>query len=614
MNPLKSLRELDFRALTNRSYHPSPIAWEDQVLYFLLLDRFSDGNEAGFLGNDGVPVPGGTTPAFVAADAGNAVQTDADAERWREAGTQFVGGTLRGLAGKMGYLKRLGVTAIWLSPIFKQVASQQSYHGYGIQDFLDVEPRFGSREELVEVVNLAHAHGIYVILDIILNHTGDVFAYRDGQPGYDGGRRYPVAGYRNRLGQPALPFAPVNLAAEPGEFPDGAVWPAELQPAETFTQKGKIRHWDDYPEFCEGDFESLKDVNHGAGSLDDYRPSPALDALCDVYKYWIALADVDGFRIDTVKHMDLGATRFFSAVIKEFAVSIGKENFYLIGEITGGRQRAFETLELTGLDAALGIDDIPDKLEYLVKGYRNPNEYFRLFRNSELVQKESHVWFRNRVVTLFDDHDQVRKGADKARFCADAGSNRQLPAAVALNAVTLGIPCLYYSTEQGFDGHGGNDRYIRETMFGGEFGAFRSRQRHFFDENHPLYRAIARLLDFRKKHLALRRGRQYLRQISGDGVNFGLPEMLGGAIRSVVPWSRILNDVELLCAINTNADQSTTAWVTIDNRLHATGSTLTRLFSTNEAIGLAEVTVEARNGKAVRLTVPPAGFVVYGKT
>ncbi len=70
--------------------------------------------------------------------------------------------------------------------------------------------------------------------------------------------------------------------------------------------------------------------------------------------------------------MDPGATRYFASVIHEFAQSIGKENFYLIGEITGGRERAFHTLELTGLDAALGIDDIPDKLEYLVKGYRNP--------------------------------------------------------------------------------------------------------------------------------------------------------------------------------------------------------------------------------------------------
>jgi hypothetical protein len=77
----------------------------------------------------------------------------------------------------------------------------------------------------------------------------------------------------------------------------------------------------------------------------------------------------------------------------------------LIAEITGGRQWAFQTLETVGMNAALGINDIPDKVEYLVKGFRNPEDYFNLFRNSLLVQKQSHVWFRDRVVTTFDDHD-----------------------------------------------------------------------------------------------------------------------------------------------------------------------------------------------------------------
>ena len=138
----------------------------------------------------------------------------------------------------------------------------------------------------------------------------------------------------------------------------------------------------------QGDFFDLKDIHLGTGVVDDYTPSPALWNLCQVYKSWIAYTDVDGFRVDTVKHMDPGATRFFTSVIHEFTQSIGKENFYLIGEITGGRERAFTTLETTGMDAALGIDDVPDKLEYLVKGYRNAWEYFDLFRNSMLVHKE----------------------------------------------------------------------------------------------------------------------------------------------------------------------------------------------------------------------------------
>ncbi len=225
--------------------------------------------------------------------------------------------------------------------------------------------------------------------------------------------------------------------------------------------------------------------------------------------------------------MDPGAARFFASVIHEFTQRIGKENFYLIGEITGGRDRAFTTLEITGLNAALGIDDIPDRLEYLVKGYRNPDDYFSLFRNSELVHKQSHIWFRNKVVTLFDDHDQVRKGNHKARFCAGSPDwCKLLINVLALNTTTLGIPCIYYGTEQGFDGEGDSDRYIREAMFGGEFGAFRARQRHFFNENQPVYQELAKILAVRKEKIALRRGRQYLREISGDGQNFGLPAII----------------------------------------------------------------------------------------
>ena len=220
---------------------------------------------------------------------------------------------------------------------------------------------------------------------------------------------YPVLGFNDRFGKPSIPFAKTNPSA-PGAFPDpdGAIWPVEFQDPSFYTQKGRISNFDHDPEFREGDFFDLKDVHHGQGSVDAYNPSAALLDLCEVYKYWIAFANIDGYRIDTVKHMDPGATRLFGSAIHEFAQSIGKDNFLLVGEITGGRFNAFDTSEITGLSAALGIDDIPDKMEFLVKGFRNPNEYFSLFRNSLLIGKDSHTWFRNKVVTLFNDHEVIR--------------------------------------------------------------------------------------------------------------------------------------------------------------------------------------------------------------
>jgi len=208
----------------------------------------------------------------------------------------------------------------------------------------------------------------------------------------------------------------------------------------------------------------------------------------------------------------------------------------------------------------------------------------------------------------------VSKGERKARFCADAGVAELLVPALALNLLTLGIPCLYYGTEQGFDGAGsgdGADRYIRESMFGGNFGAFRSRGVHFFNESNPVYKYIAEIADLRSRLIALRRGRQYLRPISGDGMHFGIPTMMGGEIRSVVPWSRILSDSEVLCAINTHPSESRGAWVTIDATLHRPGDRLECEFSTDAGRIGTEVVAEARNGLSVFLTLPAASFAVY---
>jgi glycosidase len=622
----RSLQELDLAALSDRTFTPSPAAWEDQVLYFLMLDRFSDGNENDYFDNDGQAVLGGSTQPYRPEDAGNAVQTDQDAARWRDAGVHWAGGTLKGLTGKIGYLKRMGITALWVSPIFKQVAYQDTYHGYGIQNFLLVDPHFGTREDLREMVATAHRHGIYVILDIILNHSGNVFSYNpdrywtqdpnSGQWYLDArwdGQPYPVAGFHDQSGKPGLPFEAGSALDQPGVWPEGAIWPREFQSPGIFTGEGRINNWDYEPEFLDGDFFDLKDLHLGSGEVDDYVPSPAFWSLCQVYKFWIAYADIDGFRVDTVKHMDPGAARFFASVIHEFTQRIGKENFYLIGEITGGRDRAFTTLEVTGLNAALGIDDIPDRLEYLVKGFRNPDDYFNLFRNSELVHKESHIWFRNKVVTLFDDHDQVRKGNHKARFCAGSPDwNKLLINVLALNTTSLGIPCIYYGTEQGFDGEGDSDRYIREAMFGGEFGAFRTRQRHFFNERQPAYQELAKILAVRKEKIALRRGRQYLREISGDGQNFGLPVVLGGRMLSVVAWSRSFDDQNLLLAINTDPNQSRSAWVDLDASIYPAGRRLQCLYSTDPTqIGRPLTVRNAADRSAVSLTVPAAGFVIF---
>ncbi|MBC8101596.1 MAG: alpha-amylase [Cytophagales bacterium] len=628
----KSIAEIDFEELTrDRQFHPSPENWEDQALYFLLVDRFSDGRETNYKDNGGKLVRGEGTPRFrPSRDVNGAVKTPEDAKKWREAGDTFVGGNLKGLTSKLGYLKRMGITAVWVSPIFKQRRSDKySYHGYAIQNFLEVDPRFGTRDDLKTFVAEAHAMGIYVILDVIVNHCADVFAYGDAHggeiaPTYTG-EEFPVLGFRDKNGKPTLPFGPVDTRKHPDAWPEAAVWPCELQIPEAFTRKGTMQHWDAFPEFEQGDFFNFKDLNLGShDGQGKFCPSAALEALIQVYRFWIAYADLDGFRLDTVKHMGQGATRHFASAIEDFARALGKDNFTLIGEISGGRKSAHSTLDATGLDAALGIDEIPARMRSVITGSGNPADYFRLFRNHP---KEGHsddpAWWRGRIVTFFDDHDQVGRSV-KSRFAAEFGKDRHraekaVIAALGLNLMTLGIPCIYYGTEQGFNGHAqgtdGGDRYVREAMLGGEFGSFCSRGAHFFNENSRAYRELTKLLALRAEHPALRRGRQYLRELSENGEDFALP-IAGetGEWRGIIAWSRLLDVDEFVCALNTDPDHAHSTWVTVDADCHASGSRpLKCRYSTDPDQIETETSSppEPRNGSAICLTVPPGGFVVY---
>jgi len=215
---------------------------------------------------------------------------------------------------------------------------------------------------------------------------------------------------------------------------------------------------------------------------------------------------------------------------------------------------------------------------------------------------------------MFDDHDKVSDGNNKTRFCADDNGDKLILAALGLNVTTLGIPCIYYGSEQGFDGRGGSDRYIREAMFGGEFGAFRSKNKHFFNIDGPVYKEVSKILAIRKEKIVLRRGRQYLREISGDGINFGYPDFIeGDEIRSVISWSRILDEEEMILAINTDFRNALSVWVTIDNDLHIMPGSFNCIYSNDKTAIGTTAPIEEKNGKAIRIAVPAAGFVIYEK-
>jgi hypothetical protein len=474
-----------------------------------------------------------------------------------------------------------------------------------------------------------------VILDIIAHHTGNVFTYaadrypvRDpntgeihNDPRWDG-KLYAVAGFNDHNGRPTIPGDAPDHALLDGISPDGAVWPREFQNLLMFLRKGHITNWDYNPEYLEGDMFNLRTLDLWAEQEGQSREvSSALACLVVTYCFWIAYADLDGFRIDAAKHMGIEALRTFCDSIREFTQAIGKERFFLAGEISGGRVLAWEIVEKTGLDAALGIEGIPGKLERMTCGYGEPADYFSIFRNWMLDDQSLYRWYRNSVVTLVDDHDQVRKGAAKLRLGGDSRFRDLAFNVVATQLTTMGIPCIYYGTEQGFDSGGrpsSSDLVLRESMFGGHFGGKCTQNRHFFDEDAVLYKALSELIDLRKKLLPLRRGRQMLHEISGDGFVFGLPHLMGERMRSIVAWSRLFVDQEVLVAFSTDQEQPLTAYSTVAPRFRAHGDLLRLIFWHTPAASSPppeELVVEHRGDRlAVRLTVPPAGFVIYQAT
>lgn len=594
------------------SVHPSPSDWRDQVLYFLLPDRFSDGGED-------------NRPLFSAAQPDQFRAPDKRA--WMQAGKVFQGGTLRGIISKLDYLRDLGITCLWIGPVWKQRADLETYHGYGIQNFLDVDPRFGTRQDLRDLVDEAHRRGLYVLLDIIYNHTGNNWFYNNnGRPWntmpYRFQPPYPVYGWRSGTGQPIS-----QIATE-----EDGVWPREFQDLRWYSRAGQIRTWDPaewedplHPEneFRRGDFFDLK-------SLDLNNPT-VLSAVIRVYQYWIALSDCDGFRIDTVKHVSWEASRRFCGAIHEYAEAIGKENFLLLGEVTGGEYLARSYLEIAGrnLDAVLDIGPARKNLVGLAKGLKDPRAFFDQFKPYNVLG--SHRETGRYHVSILDDHDMV--GSPKARFAAGVGiptGSHQVAHAVGIQLTTLGIPCIYYGTEQALDGSESRhdftvepersfeDRYIREALFGALFGAFETSGCHFFDPDHPTYLRIAAIARLRQARgmvgLTLRRGRQYLREIAhNDSAPFAPPRA-----GELVAWSRIQFSQEVVVVLNTHGLERRAALVTVDFNLSPVGTKLRVLYNSKwppsalRSLRRSEtVVVQSVQGRAaVAVELAPAGMMI----
>jgi alpha-amylase len=562
--PLKAA-DIDLTPLPGKQYFNLMREWREEFIYFLLIDRFHDSQVR-------APVLG--------AGRSNGISTPDD----------FFGGTLKGITNHLEYIAGLGCTAIWLSPIFEN--NPHAYHGYNINNYLGVDPQFGTEQDLIDLVDAAHnfkkagePYPMRIILDVVINHSGDNWEYKGGPKSYSNAQQYDFGSLR-RADRPI---------------------PTELQSPDWYHRRGSINNFDSSPENQLGDIVTLKDFEND----DDTIGSLVVNTLIRTHAYWIRNADVDGFRVDAVKHMGPLACSRFCSNIREYAYRLGKRGFFLYGEVAQADDDLYNryigqnTSALDGNNTVFfGLDSVLDfrlaegdgngGLRDVLKGFQGPQTLF-----DRLLAQQNRALNRGEIgrylVTFVDNHDSFWQPG--GRF-ANGAPDEQVIGAIGYLLGSLGTACIYYGTEQGFTGHGG-DNQMREAMFD-----LATPGRNLLNPNCKIYQEIAKIAAVTRTNEPLRFGRMYFRQISGDGQHFGFP--FGSTY--TLAFSRILYPTEILVAYNVDSNTRHDS-VIIDADLHSNGSSMRFLYG---GTGAVPVRTAPNGSRFVQLDLPGHQFVILG--
>jgi alpha-amylase len=558
-----SLSDIDLSPIPGKEYFSLVREWREEFIYFLLIDRFHDGEAR--------------TPVL-SAGRSNGISTPDD----------FFGGKIKGITEHLDYIAGLGCTAIWISPIFEN--NPHAYHGYDINNYLRVDPNFGTEQDVIDLVQAAHQFKkagkpfpMRVILDVVINHSGDNWEYKDGPQSYSNGNQFAFGAFR-RADRPI---------------------PTELRNQDWYHRRGSINNFDVSPENQLGDIVTLKDYAND----DDQIGSDVVNALIKAHAYWIRQADVDGFRVDAVKHMGPLACSRFCSNIREYAYTLGKRGFFLYGEVAQADDDLYNryigqnTSSQDGNQTVfIGIDSVLDfrlaegngngALRDVIKGFQGPQTLFdRLEAQRDRALNRGEIG--RYLVTFVDNHDSFWQPG--GRF-ANGAPDEQVIAAIGYLLCSLGTPCIYYATEQGFSGHGG-DNQMREAMFDKATAG-----RNLLNTKCTIYQEISKIAQVMRDNQALRFGRMYFRQISGDGQHFGMPF----GLTYTLAFSRILYPQEVLVAYNVDSNTRHDR-VIVDATLHKPGSTMRFLYG---GTGTVPVSVAADGSCFVKLDLVSHQFVI----
>jgi glycosidase/PKD repeat protein len=456
-----STAEADFNA-SGHSRMPSPNTWSDQVVYQIQVDRFNNGDTS----NDGL----------------NIGQYQQDHRFTDQKGMQDYrhGGDLQGIINRMDYLKDLGVTALWVTPVLK---GDGSYHGYCTADFTQIDPGFGTNQKLRELTAAAHARGIRVVLDIVVNHMCS------NDSGYAGS--FNDTDYTNCTNDfESMQWNGTTTLRGQRSLNMGASFFPPFRSQHFFSRCGNKA----------GDF-----AGHGPGALwGDFSDKmfdlntlnwDFQDVFTDLHKWWIAYADIDGFRLDATKHVSADFVAKLSTDARAYAKALGKDNFYIIGEVADNsfqislrtgymRSDINNPANSTNVPAALKSRLTGLKNTYLAHGkwsrpgqngaydfahsgtmvdaFRNTNSRTPLSVKQYFYQgaEQDHATLGTEYADLVAAGDtginwNIMEIHDWPRFALWSKNKDHLKGAVGYLMAARGAPVLYYGVEQGF--HAGCD-------------------------------------------------------------------------------------------------------------------------------------------------------------
>ena len=496
----------------------------NESIYFIMVDRFENGDPT----NDNAGfIAGDPTGGFDPTDIGY----------WH-------GGDLKGVTKHLDYVKSMGFTSIWITPPVKQKyvqGSSAAYHGYWGLDFTTVDPHLGTEAEFKEMVTRAHELGLKIIIDVVANHTADVIYY-DG-------------------------VKPKILSSEANsKKPD---W---LNNINNYHNVGISQGTD-------SDFFGLDDIATENPEV--------IEGWIKVWSDWINNFDIDGFRIDTFKHVNPEFWLKVIPAIKEVALKKGKTDFAIFGEVYDPSPYVASTFVRTKQIDSLLDFPFQERVSRFAKYGTNTIELAALFNADDLYTTPTTNAYG--LITFLGNHDMGRIGYQIRNAVLDNDLTGALDRAKLANALLFllrGSPTLYYGDEKGMAGVGG-DKQARQDMFPTQIVSWQTQPRiganpiatsSSFNQVHPLEIQLQDLQKLIAANPALRDGTQQVRTTVGD----------------VFVVTRFADDQEYFVAFN-GSDEAAKA---------------------KFSVATTDSTWEALNGNcsltsAMEITVPARDYCVY---